>query len=158
MGLDNIPHRYPCAVVGTAIRTLDDDGGQRIDCNATMAADCCPWQTASRDAGSPTYGMLGVPCWFRGKSGNWMLEELTAIGHTPPGDFYGTKDQEEPGPHLDPEFCTTLSKWMADHAEVYASLHRGDDDGGKDAVDGYRYAAWWLGFVARSAEGSDTWY
>lgn len=156
MGLDCIPHEYPCAREGTAILVADEDG-ERINCQATIDADRCPWKRESARRGTPVYGVLGVPCWYRGKAGNWMLEELASFG--PPGDgFYGETTQEEPGPQLSPEYCTELASWMEDHAEAYAALHRNEEDGGKDSIETYRYAAWWLRFVAEHAGGSDTWY
>lgn len=155
MGLDNIPHEYPCVKAGTVVRTPEE----RIDCDATIAAGGCPWKVASAERGEPVYGIMGTYCWYRGKVGTWMLGELQNAGHYPPSaleqGFYG---DDEAKPNLSPEYCVALGEWMMDHAETYASLHRHDDDQGKDAINAYRYAAWWLKFVGEHADGADAWW
>lgn len=165
MGLDNLPHVYPCERAGTAVMTEpDEQGSQRIDCDATIAAHQCPWANAypERQGIASISMMFGTPCWFRGKTGNWMLSVVQ--GYDPPEDgFYGTGRQEEEGPHLSPDYCNELAAWMEEHIEAYAQevakteAVSGPEDM-QNAIDSYRYAAWWLRFVAEKAEGSDVWY
>jgi len=81
MGLDNIPHRYACERLGTAVKVdiLDKDGvaivdeetglsEKRIDCRATQAEGKCPYlislsKTDLQD-GSVT-GIFGTDCCSR---------------------------------------------------------------------------------------------
>lgn len=159
MGLDNIPFTYACRNAGTAVQSVDE----RIDCDATMAAGGCPWQEAARGRGTPVTGMLGTPCWYRGKVGSWMLEDLIAAGYDDaPGGiegFYGTSpDTPEGEPDLTPEHCAALAGWLEDHAEAYAALLRADGGGERAKLDEYRYAAWWLRFVAERCGGAAAWW
>lgn len=162
MGLDNIPHTYACKAAGTAVLTANDEGDVFVNCGETMEAGGCPWKRESESRGTPVTGMLGTPCWYRGKAGNWMLDEVQEAGHTLPveiaGGFYGAGSQEDEGPQLDPGYCERLATWMEDHAELFASLHRGDEDGGRAAVEMWRYGAWWLHFTGLNCEGSDVWF
>jgi hypothetical protein len=163
MGLDCIPHVYPCRKAGTDIKT--EDG--RIDCDATRAADQCPWKPAAEAAGSPVYGILGTPCWYRGKAGNYYIDAVQEAGHPLPvsinGGFYGQEGNEPP---LSPAYCKELGDWMAERVEVFASTlaHPSPDfrvldaSERKGALDAYRYAAWWLRWIAEAGDGSDTWY
>lgn len=155
MGLDDIPHVYPCARAGTAIMRTSEGNEDLVDCAATRAAHGCPWEVASVGRGSPVLGMFGTPCWYRGKAGTWMLEDLAKAGHALPAEleegFYGPNAQGDA--RLSPEFCLALSTWMADRVEVYASLHPEPE-----AIEEYRYAAWWLRFVAEHADGADAWW
>ncbi len=92
MGLDNIPHRYACERLGTAVKVdiLDKDGvaivdeetglpQKRIDCRETQAQGKCPYlislsKTDLQD-GSVT-GIFGTDCWYRGTYGNYLIEAL----------------------------------------------------------------------------------
>ena len=141
---------------GTAvlIARTDDETPEIISCDDTIAANQCPWQDAMRGRGTPvTSGMFGTPCWYRGKVGTWMLGELNAAGHVPPGSFYG---EGEDGV-LDPEYCITLGQWMEDHGEEYARLVA-SDEAMVPKIEQYRYAAWWLKWVAASSDGCHAWY
>ena len=78
MGLDNIPYEYPCIAEG--LQAEDED----IDCDSNIDNNKCPWHREMVNAGMATYGMLGTPCWFRGKVGNFMLQELAEAGYKTP--------------------------------------------------------------------------
>lgn len=168
-GLDCMPHTYPCVKAGTEVRTPIDngEGGIRmaIDCEATMAAAGCPWEPAAVGHGHPVTGMFGTPCWFRGKVGTWMLDALAKKGwDDAPGGvegFYGYDDHgDDDEPNLSPEHCVELSAWMTDHMEAYVSTLASDLSQAErvEDLEIYRYAAWWLGWVAQAGDGADAWY
>ena len=157
MGLDNIPYEYPCIAEG--LQAEDED----IDCDSNIDNNKCPWHREMVNAGMATYGMLGTPCWFRGKVGNFMLQELAEAGYKTPltdiaenisfyGDTYGENEM------LSPEGCLKLAEWMSRHAEAYvatAPKDKGYDM--KRITEEYRYAINWLKFVAPYG-GSKVWY
>jgi hypothetical protein len=65
-----------------------------IDCEATQACGGCPYKTAlaKQDGlGKAVYGMFGTDCWYRGKYGNWLLEDA-GIGGDDDYSFYGNAD------------------------------------------------------------------
>ena len=149
MGLDNIPHIYPCTLQGVAIRDSDD----RIDCTATQQALRCPYKNANPPRGA-VYGMFGTDCWYRGKSGNGMLNVLGDQEGFPSDGFFGEHDERG-----DSDYCLELANWMADHAELFAQRVTSDvPDQAANAIQKYYYAVWWLRFVAKEAEGFDTWW
>jgi hypothetical protein len=124
MGLDNIPHEYPCKARGTAVMVGEGEDSQ-IDCKTTQAANGCPWQESYNRShpGTPIYGMIGTSCWYRGKAGTWMLERLEEAGYDPPsGGFYGDQCDHASGLDGTAEHAEALAKWMEDHAETYADL------------------------------------
>lgn len=163
MGLDNIPKNYPCRTKGTAVLEVrrDEEGrafrdtetGEeltRIDCQATQACGGCPWKNAyeaSNLEAGPTTGIFGTDCWYRGKYGNYLLEELTVADPMGDGEsFYG---DNEDGTEKSPESCHTLADLIDDAlAEQFVP---------EIAADA-RYAAWWLRWVADEAGGSVCWY
>lgn len=173
MGLDNYPRSYPCKSRDTAVMVED-----RIDCEATQKAGGCPWKDALGEESGRVYGMFGTDCWYRGKTGMWMLETLEKAGYEPPIDFYG---REEDG--LTSSECLELSKWMADHAEAYgyeiskeardpgevdAAVHssggaevfgvqRTPDDLKSD-VEMYHYAVKWLKWSGENCDGIEAWW
>ena len=167
MGLDNIPYEYPCIVEG--LQAEDE----KIDCASNIDNNKCPWHREMINAGMAMYGMLGTPCWFRGKAGNYMLNELAAHGYMTPKDdwggnltFYGDSNPSLPDMEeeiFSPEGCLRLAEWMSKHAEAYASiteLDAVDEAEGidmKSVMEQYRYAINWLKFVAPYG-GSKVWY
>ena len=167
MGLDNIPYEYPCIAEG--LQAEDE----QIDCNSNIDNNKCPWHREMVNAGMAIYGMLGTPCWFRGKAGNFMLNELADHGYMTPKDdwggnlsFYGDFNPSPPDMHeeiLSPEGCLKLAEWMSKHAEAYASIteidavDEEDDIDMKAVMEQYRYAINWLKFVS-SYGGSKVWY
>lgn len=166
MGLDNIPFEAPCKRTGSAVMS-----GGKIDCAATIIAGRCPWKTQhdlAPDMGEPVFGFLGTYCWYRGKVATWYLEVLETAGYDVPshgGGFYGIRSDEtsEGTPDLPVEYCRDLASWMADHAEVFVALLRqdpetADEDSIREHLSGYRYAVWWLRFVADHAGGAIAWW
>lgn len=149
MGLDNIPRRYPCKAQGTAVL----DGQGRIDCDATLGSGGCPWLKADLGDGA-VYGMLGVPCWYRGKVGAWMIDTLAGAGAELPaeisGGFYGDADT------LTPDYCNALAAWMEDHGELFLSALP-EQDRAREAI-GYRYAVRWLRWAAEHCDGALAWW
>lgn len=164
MGLDNIPTTYACRKAGTAIerpsKHPEEEGATVIDCQATIDAGRCPWQTAMVGRGTPiTSMMFGTPCWYRGKVGNWMLELLDESDRASQGllgGFYGPDGTDR----LSPEYCVALAKWMEDHAEAFAMAASQDENWQPvdESIEQYRYAAWWLRWVAETSDGSEAWW
>lgn len=105
------------------------------------------------DRGMPVLGMFGADCWYRGKVATGMLGRLADASYDDcPGGveaFYGDGECE-----LSPEFCIAVSNWMKDHVEAYAQLVSDD----KEEIQMYRYAAWWIGWVAEAGDGAGAWY
>jgi hypothetical protein len=172
MGLDNIPYEYPCIVEGLQSES------EQIDCTSNIENHKCPWHREMSNAGNAMYGMLGTPCWFRGKAGNFMLNELADNGYMTPKDdwggnitFYG---DSEPVPVpglgsgveeeiLSSSGCMKLAGWMERHVEAYTSIvdaievEYEDDLDTNEVMEQYRYAINWLKFVAPYG-GSKVWY
>ena len=168
MGLDNMPHTYPCQTQGTAVMeriTLNDGSvDERIDCNETVVAGGCPFTNAEPPPGQVT-GMLGTFCWYRGKYGNFLVNAL----NSPVGcdidavssyvwdingddNFYGINEE---GTYRPPDACRELADQMeAALDERGGQLVFGDDDRTGDV----KYAIWYLRWVANECEGMDAWY
>ena len=180
MGLDNMPHEYPCQVQGTAVMEIvemwehDGEGGrvpaiadgvrlttERIDCVETVAADGCPFTNAEPPPGQVT-GMLGTYCWYRGKSGNGLVRALNGGGvddvwDTGDDNFYGTDDE---GLYRSPADCVALADDMAAKLEamggkLLAKAHTGEKN---DYTSEALYAIWYLRWVAKDCDGMDAWY
>jgi hypothetical protein len=161
MGLDNIPAVYPCRKAATAVEVAGEDGKRRIDCDLTQTAGGCPWQGAlPRDRGIPVTGMFGIDCWYRGKVGSRLVAELMihdiALPPAIAGDFYGIEGAD---PNLSPDYCRALSIWMADHAETFARVVEiPDPEEYRAVLERYRYATWWLGWIADAGDGANAWW
>jgi hypothetical protein len=161
MGLDNIPADYACVRAGTEVLRAGTD---IIDCTATAAIGGCPWllKVASEKPGNPVTGMLGAPCWYRGKVGVRQLALLNDAGYVLPtwleGGFYGDIDAT---PALSVEHCIQLADWLANHAEAFAASAAvcvSDAQDVRDEIETYQYAVWWLRFVAAECNGANSWY
>ena len=140
MGLDNIPLQYPCRTQGTAVMKVD-----RIDCKATQQAGGCPWQNANPPTEGQVLGIMGTDCWYRGKYGNALLEEL---GVEEGYHFFGdNEDQSEKSP----ESCIDLAN-VIDEA---LDLGGFEDD---DWNNGLVYASWYLRWAAAECGGLNCWY
>ena len=149
MGLDNIPYVYPCIDEGL------QDPDEEIDCQRNIEEGMCPWDREMGHKQGGILGMFGTHCWYRGKSGNHMLQELESKGYTAPISFYGSgADGEE---ILSSKECLELSRWMAEHAEVYASICNTEYSSLEEVMDSYKYAIDWLEFVSEY-NGSNVWY
>jgi len=170
MGLDNIPHIYPCLKAGTAVQVtkqgsnggviLDEDGEplRVIDCKETQNRDGCPWKREFDKtqglSGHPTYGMLGTDCWYRGKWGNYLLEVVGLRQEDPYDDtmsFYGELNDRN---QKSAEECLELARAI----ELKMAKRSWTSPDGENIDEDLAYAAWWLRFVATHAGGSDCWF
>jgi hypothetical protein len=160
MGLDNIPHEYPCVNKKTAVMVT----GQ-IDCKATQEAGGCPWQNAEdRPQNGHVTGIFGTDCWYRGKYGNHLLEDVLGFYDETDGlSFYGSNAD---GTHKSASECKTLAEVIEsgmkevtwdDNPEDKDYLEYGHVVNTK-YKDDCEYAAWWLRWVAAEANGTDCWY
>ena len=180
MGLDNIPKTLPCKLANTAV--VAEEG--YVDCVETRKCGGCIWSKV-KDS-SPlvkdidgALGMFGAGCWYRGKSGNWMLNSFDEFMEGSPSDyekfpfdFYGdylNKFDIDDGEGLEPDDCKRLAKWMSDYTEAFAMFteirYRDEEVSSeekermiKEDVDQWIYASWWLKFVAEYADGFIVWY
>jgi hypothetical protein len=169
MGLDNIPKVYPCQKANTVI--LTDDG--KIDCDETQNNGGCPWKNEYESnpllkEASPTYGMLGTGCWYRGKYGNSLLNLSENGDFSSYGDtlysFYG-KGFDDGKEGMSPEYCQEMSQYMKNETEHFAAMVRDYQERNpsekideKSIINDWIYASWWLDFVAKYADGSRVWY
>ena len=175
MGLDNMPHEYPCQVQGTAVMGTvemwehDGKGGrvpaiadgvrlthERIDCVETVAADGCPFTNANPPPGQVT-GMLGTFCWYRGKYGNWLIRALKGMDpddftDTDDDNFYGT---DEEGLYRPPEACLSLADQMESALDERGGTLIAHDE---DVTDEAKFAIWYLRWVAEHCDGMDAWF
>lgn len=166
MGLDNIPHQYPCRTLGSAVLSdrLDKDGNtvldeltgipmKQIDCDATISAGGCPYTIAKEKAGidkGAVYGIFGTPCWYRGKYGNYLLDKLDIYDST--DSFYG---DHVDGTYKSPESC----RFLADAIEEAMTEKNGSlIVDGEDLTDDVRYATWYLRWAADCTDGLSCWY
>ena len=176
MGLDNMPHKYPCETQGTAVMEQvelyehDLEGGKRptgettdrIDCVETVAADGCPFTNAKPPPGQVT-GMLGTFCWYRGKYGNALIRALAGqdmddYSHDD-GDanFYGI---DEDGLYRPPKECKELANQMESALDEKGGILVVSEGGntGEDVTDEVKFAIWYLRWVADECDGMDAWY
>ena len=170
MGLDNIPHEYPCKRNNTAVMVtvpmyvddpdsgplLDDNGRpvERIDCKATQEAGGCQWKNAEdRPENGGVIGIFGTDCWYRGKWGNHLLEKYGEYDEIEGYSFYGS---DADGAYKSAAECLRLSSYI----ESLIEETQWDMDNEEEDQDcaGLEYAAWWLRWVATEADGSDCWY
>ena len=165
MGLDNMPHEYPCLKQGTAImETIEGFDGtphERIDCVETVAAEGCPFTNAEPPPGQVT-GMLGTYCWYRGKYGNWLVKALKGQD---PDDFSDTGDDnfygiDEDGLYRPPKECKELANQMESALDEKGGILMATDGGGsqEDVTDEAKFAIWYLRWVAAECEGMAAWY
>jgi len=165
MGLDNIPHRYACERLGTAVKVdiLDGDGVaipdeatglpiKSIDCRATQAQGKCPYlisvSKTDLQEGSVT-GMFGTDCWYRGKYGNFLLEALQM--NEEEYSFYG---DNEDGTFKSVSSCLALADAMEERMQEHGTVEIEGEVVDKEV----KYAIWWLRWVANECSGSDAWY
>lgn len=168
MGLDNIPHSYPCKAQGTAVleqRTnketgeglLDDDGQpwMTINCEATQEAGGCPYKNSYSKSGlegGAVYGMFGTDCWYRGKYGNFLLHDAGLYDETEGLSFYGALgDSSHKSPHECVVLADAISNFLDDEPDWKAS------QGDANASD-LMYAEWYLRWAAEECGGLDCWY
>ena len=170
MGLDNIPHEYPCIAQGTAVRVKSinketglanrDEAGVPIwhtDCDETMNRGGCPYSNDMKmEIGNHegrVLSFLGTSCWYRGKHGNWLLEQAGIYDENTGVSFYG---DERDGTYKTPASLMTLAdamrqKIMANNGKMFA-----DDE--VEITDDWTYAIWWAEWSSKNTLGSDCWY
>lgn len=170
MGLDNMPHTYPCSTQGTAVLVtipvniedpnsdplLDDSGKpvQKIDCQATQLAGGCPWKNANPPSEGAVVGLFGTDCWYRGKYGNALLDRYTDAD--PMGDSQSFYGDDEDSSYKNPESClfladlidAVLADWPDNQPEEFPEEHH----------QGLVYAAWYLRWAAENCDGLDAWW
>ena len=169
MGLDNFPYKYPCKTNGTAVLTprKDKDGNDiidpdtnevmtAIDCEATQACGGCPYKVAFAKSGldgGAVYGMFGTDCWYRGKYGNFLLEDAgISDGWDNELSFYG--DQED-GTYKSPLSCDALADAISDFLDDEPDWKSSEGD--SNASD-LRYAEWYLRWASAECGGLGAWY
>lgn len=169
MGLDNIPNVYPCRDLA-----IKDEHGS-IDCKATQECGNCTWKNEFENDPItkglvPVYGMIGTNCWYRGKFGNSMIDNMNRYNSNFENDmtydFYGDdyEDSSSQG-GISEEACIEMSNVMFQYAEAWSfavnemvknkELPEQDKD---RYIKDWIYAAWWLKFVGEKADGSAIWY
>jgi len=165
MGLDNFPQKYPCKTRGTAVMSprLNRDGEQiidpetnevmeSVDCEETQACGGCPYKNAFAKSGldsGAVYGMFGTDCWYRGKYGNWLINEA-GISDDDDLSFYGNADEAT---YKTPQSCLTLADAIQDFLNDEPDWTSGDST----AAD-LRYAEWYLRWAAEECDGLGAWY
>lgn len=153
MGLDNIPEQMPCRKAATAVFTPDLNDGV-VDCSLTKEAGGCPWQScADRPEDGQVLGLLGADCWYRGKWGNILINQLESRDDElyfvdTAFDFYGDNADQS---SKSPESCLAT----ADYMEELLSKSINRDETFQNEV---RYAVWWLRWVANNWGGAHCWF
>jgi hypothetical protein len=162
MGLDNYPTTYPCQARGVAVYVTrtDKDGVvlkhedgtdmRQFSCSATKYACACPWQNhPRRPAEGAVYGMLGTDCWYRGKYGVFLYEQLGLDGSW----LYGDDHLKIAGDTLLEEAANlrTRLEEVSVHGKFFV-------DGGADLRPDVEYLIWWLEFVAIESDEVTAWY
>jgi hypothetical protein len=166
MGLDNMPRRYPCERLGTAVKVslhdkdgkeiLDDATGlpmKQINCEQTIANKVCPYTLAFEKSGltgGSVTGMFGTHCWYRGKYGNYLLEALEIDDNE--HNFYG--DNEE-GTYKSSDSCRALADLMEEQMNKMGLPIMLQNE---DVTTEVKYAIWYLRWVADECGGMDAWY
>lgn len=153
MGLDNIPCEYPCITSKSAvIKTVTLEGGAeaKIDCAATRTAGGCPWHKRLGDQPGAVTGILGAPCWYRGKYG---VALLTGLG-LPADELWG----DETG-LMTPTAALQLADAITDR---FAPLDAERDStimcNGRNVAADVWYLHDWLAWVAAECGGAIAWY
>lgn len=167
MGLDNIPKQLACKKQNTAVMT--EDG--RVDCNATIESGRCPHSNMQKsnplikDAIIPI-GMLGTNCWYRGKYGSYLLEQMKNYIEDFSYDentLYGNV-LEDNAEGLSADECLSISNEMIAYAEAWIHYVKtssevvGNVNEEKDLINDWSYLAWWLKFVGEECDGCISWY
>ena len=177
MGLDNMPHVYPCKNQGTAVVNKKEveyegengemkvDVSYPIDCEATIEADGCPYMNADPPKEGSVLGLFGTHCWYRGKYGNWVISALetdsrnidSVDGYDVGADnFYGTN---EDGTHRPPDECRELADQMENNLNERGGTLVFINDGAEDdRTADAKYAIWYLRWVAEHCDGMGAWY
>lgn len=165
MGLDNIPKTYACKNRGTAVmvKVLDKNDepvmnsfGEpqvRIDCGATQEAGACPWKNTLGDRDGRVLGMFGVPCWYRGKYGSYLLEQLGMEGYA--NDLFGEDEQGTITEDTLNSIYEALKERFTNDNGIRAKEIMID---GENCADDVWYLADWCRFTAEYSDGAIAWY
>lgn len=167
MGLDNIPGIYPCELTNTDVR----DKHGHIDCKSTMECGGCTFKNELDKSefilGDSTYGIFATPCWYRGKYGNYMLDQVFMSKNFSSDfdqGFYGDVGYDEESDEqggLTVDYCYALANEMEkltdEWDEIAMTLEPLPGQKERLKID-WRYAIWWLRFTAKFAGGSKVWY
>jgi hypothetical protein len=152
MGLDNYPKTLPCVSEYGTIETEGKGCKELAECNK------CPWAKHFKDDGEDgILGIFGAPCWFRGKSGNFMIERL--CDSFDDLNFYGDSSGDGSG-ELSPSYCETLADFLFENEYEHMDAINGYDWSSEDVqseLKAYAYAIKWLRFVAKY-DGAMAWY
>ena len=169
MGLDNMPHKYPCKDQGTAvIEVIERDYGNgleksgQIDCDATMEKGGCPYvNDDNRPDDGGVLGLFGTPCWYRGKYGNYLVEVLKGEEEpdswTADPSFYAEGETD----FKTPEECRELADFMEEKLLDYDGKKvraKNDDNEDEDLTSEILYAIWYLRWSDHECGGLDAWY
>jgi hypothetical protein len=143
---------------GVALTENDGSPMMVIDCQATQAFGGCPYtrELDKQDKallGNPVCGIFGTDCWYRGKYGNYLLEEL---GYdTDDLSFYG---DNEDGTEKSKASCLSLANIIdasIDDCQEEGGVYRMNGD---DITPDLRYASWYLKWAAEFTDGLVCWY
>lgn len=171
MGLDNIPNVYPCKKQGVAV--VNSEG--EIECLKTIESGLCPLHNKKdntnliNEAIIPL-GMFGADCWYRGKYGSYLLEQMRNHNEDFPYDentLYGEYLEDEDGKEyegISADSCIGISKDLYSYSEAWvhyvktASEVIGDEEKEKQLINDWVYLAWWLNFMGEECNGIKAWY
>lgn len=168
MGLDNIPNTYACQTRGTAVMVTaaDKDGNPILDenglpevalsCEKTQEAGGCPWKTVLGDRDGQVLGLFGTECWYRGKYGVWLLDELGMSFHAMM--LYGEGEEIGSG-HISEDQLHRIAdaiqeKFLNEDGTRQTEIIV---DGENRAADVW-YLADWCRFTATYSDGAEAWY
>jgi hypothetical protein len=115
----------------------------QIDCDATITQGGCPWSNANPPETGRAYGMFGAPCWYRGKWGEFLLQQYLGDSEW---SFYGDNEDKT---LMSARRCVEL-------ADVIGDLLVDVTD--REDRDSLSYAEWYLRWAAETCNGLVCWY
>jgi len=170
MGLDNIPSTYACKNQGTAVMIplLDKDSKPVIDenglpevglsCEKTQEAGGCPWKTVLGDKDGQALGIFGTDCWYRGKYGVWLLEQVGLESHV----LYGEGTEVGAGYLSESDLMSVYNGIEAlfteDDGTRITKYIINDNGADRDIGADLWYLAEWCRFTAKYCGGAESWY
>lgn len=152
MGLDCMPQTYPCQKTNKWVATGEDK--DVIDCKATIEANACPYKKANPPEEGGAVGIFGAPCWYRGKYGNRLVEELGLYDEAESMSFYG---DDKDGEYKNPDSCRKLATAMEEALEQHGLPYLAGNDK-VDITHDIRFAVWYLRWVAEEGDGINAWW
>lgn len=148
MGLDNYPATYPCVKQNTVVK----DAEGLIDCEATGDCGGCPWKEELGHEPGRVLGMLGAPCWYRGKWGNGLMVNL-GVSQSYFGSFYGDEQNSVGNDLKSPMSCLASASLMEEALQEMKEKNNVEEDFENDVI----YAIKWLRWVAEYGDGAIAW-